>query len=240
MINKLWTQICLKNSYCASVSIVLLFASAFSFADSLEERFAGIYKNKMWGADPDGLGNSGSGSSATAAKPYLDLINTFIRNNNIKSILDIGCGDGRITSFLELEGVNYLGIDVVEECIKRNQERMPKHKFLLSNALVDVLPNVDLILCKDVLQHLENNQIALLVEKIRKSCFFAVITNDCGHNSAFFKSTIVNSDIRMGEYRFVDIRAHPFCFGADELLVYDCPGGEKKVCLIIKGEKIKE
>ncbi|MBI4414995.1 MAG: SAM-dependent methyltransferase, partial [Candidatus Kerfeldbacteria bacterium] len=49
--------------------------------------FEKIYKDKVW------YKGSGSGSLPENTTTYRDFLQKYIKQNNIKSILDLGCGD---------------------------------------------------------------------------------------------------------------------------------------------------
>ena len=49
--------------------------------------FTEIYLHNHWEA------GSGIGSMVEHVRPYVDMLQAFIRNNAIKSVVDVGCGD---------------------------------------------------------------------------------------------------------------------------------------------------
>ena len=73
--------------------------------------FDDIYINKVWGVDENGEGISGSGSKVENNIKYLNFLNTFIKINKIKSIVDLGCGDWQLMSKVNLNGIKYDGYD---------------------------------------------------------------------------------------------------------------------------------
>ena len=52
-----------------------------------------------------------------------------------QSILDMGCGNGRLLVLLENKKINYLGIDNSKELIALAKKRFPGNKFIVGNIL---------------------------------------------------------------------------------------------------------
>jgi len=57
--------------------------------------FSEIYDRKLWGKKPENVSDfySGTGSCGKPVEDYVNCINTFILDNKISSITDVGCGD---------------------------------------------------------------------------------------------------------------------------------------------------
>ena len=187
--------------------------------DNVENVFDTIYEKKVWG------NGSGGGSDAHVANVYIDTVNKIFKENNIKKVLDIGCGDWQFSKFIDWSNMDYVGIDVVESVIKKNNEKFSSSniKFICENPLSEncILPSVDLILVKDVLQHLSNKNVIILLDKILKSkSNFVLVTND-------FDSR--NIDINNGDTRPIDITKPPFnVINSEDVLSFN----GKKVFLI--------
>jgi SAM-dependent methyltransferase len=146
---------------------------------SCEEVFTNIYRNGDWGgADEDAadIFYSGPGSSAAAAKPYIDAVRAFIATEAIDSVIDIGCGDFRVGQAIAACGVRYLGVDIVAPLIARNQTKFGSDtvRFMTGNVIEDDLPDAQLCLVREVFQHLSNHQIAHALARLRKYPFVLV------------------------------------------------------------------
>ena len=103
---------------------------------------------------------SGPGSTIENTLPLIYWLESFIANNNINSILDIGCGDLQwIPSLIKLlpSYVTYTGLDCVSSIIKSHKKRYPELSFIqndiYSHDFTGLEDSYDLIICKDVLQH---------------------------------------------------------------------------------------
>ncbi len=118
---------------------------------------------------------------------------------------DLGCGDWQFSRFVDWSSVDYLGLDVVPEIVERNRAQFsqPNVRFGVLAALDD-LPGGDLLLAKEVLQHLPNSTIAEYLAAIRRRYRFALLTN------AIEPEAQVNHDIDPGGFRPIRLQDPPF------------------------------
>jgi SAM-dependent methyltransferase len=167
----------------------------------MKDIFTDVYKNKKW---QDNYGTeSGPGSSIECSKPYLDFLKEFCQKYNIKSILDLGCGDFNLMRHFDFVGIDYLGIDIVDHVILKNQQLYESVNIKFkSQSIIDYVGNVnfDLILCKDVLQHLSQTNVLKILNI--KNYKYALYTNDFSGN--------VNNDVEDGTYSPIDLLKHPY------------------------------
>jgi SAM-dependent methyltransferase len=156
--------------------------------------FEKIYLDKEWGEFPI----SGAGSDPLGANEYIELLMKF----KDKNVLDIGCGDMSI--YHNMFFSSYIGIDAVDfsDKILHFDKNV---RFICSNIFdVDVHNmNVDLIIIKDVMQHLSNLWNEILLKKIMGISCTKIITNDY-HNNEF------NIDCAVGQYRPLNLIISPF------------------------------
>jgi SAM-dependent methyltransferase len=138
---------------------------------SVSEAFSDIYRSHAWGSREDRPFCSGDGSiREDAVGPYCAMIRDFIAGNNIQRVVDLGCGDFAVGSQFISPAVHYLGIDVVPDLIRYNQEHFatPGVEFRCINIIDDPLPHGDLCLVRQVLQHLSNAQILKTLKSLRR------------------------------------------------------------------------
>ena len=165
------------------------------------EIFDYIYRNDLW------KGGSGSGSTEEATVHYRQFLHNFLRSNNVKSVLDLGCGDWQFSRHMDWTGIDYLGVDVSRVALANTRSfAKPGIAFRQLNAVTDPLPPADLLVAKDVLQHWSNADILALLPKL-SSFRYALITNgflpDAGDQT--------NQDIAPGvSCRPVDLLRPPF------------------------------
>jgi hypothetical protein len=91
-------------------------------------------------------------------------------------MVDLGCGDFRVGSWLQGDGVSYLGIDVVPALIASNQAQYASHDvaFACFDIIANDLPKADLCLIRQVFQHLSNGQIHAVLRKLHQYRFVLV------------------------------------------------------------------
>lgn len=170
----------------------------------LARTFNRIYAEGAWGKDVSGKGTSGTGSTLAITREYRAYVEDFVRKHNVRSVVDAGCGDWSFSSAIDWGNASYLGVDIASDVIAavRRRHETDKIKFQVGN-ISDELPAADLLISKDVLQHLSN---ALVHEFIRNNLRpgkykWAILTNDRGSD---------NRDITSGGYRSIDLAAPPF------------------------------
>ncbi|OGO06859.1 MAG: hypothetical protein A2Y92_03790 [Chloroflexi bacterium RBG_13_57_8] len=109
-----------------------------------------------------GKGNSGSGSSGRLAGFKAAIINQFVKENNIKTVIEFGCGDGSQLSLADYP--EYTGLDVSPTAIKLCREKFSgdnsKKFYLLESAAENAgLSPADLALSLDVIYHLTEEEV---------------------------------------------------------------------------------
>ena len=128
----------------------------------MKNEFTNIYEKELWGR---GKG-SGAGSRPKFNAPYITFLENFLRDNNIKSVIDFGCGDWQFSQYIDWGNVNYLGLDVVDSVIENNKKQFPKYSFISDTTVFPYLENRELILIKDVIMHWPNEEIISFLDKL--------------------------------------------------------------------------
>ncbi|MCP4397973.1 MAG: methyltransferase domain-containing protein [bacterium] len=140
-----------------------------SFSNDRESIFNEIYDKHMWGGLKKGF-YSGRGSEDYNTREYIEFVNNFISTKNISKIVDFGCGDFRVGGKINLKNLNYVGIDIVDKLIKSNNKMFKENnvEFIKKDIVDDELPDGDLCLIRQVLQHLSNEDIKQVLLKLKK------------------------------------------------------------------------
>jgi len=165
--------------------------------------FADIYKKKIW----HNYGSvSGDGSTLEMTNVLIQKLPLLLEKYNIKSILDIPCGDFSWMSRLSMNEINYIGADIVLELIEKNSANFANREnceFRNIDICSDPLPEVDMIFCRDCLVHLSNKNIFRALQNIKKSNIkYLMMTTFPNHNRNFNMLT--------GAWRPINFEKKPF------------------------------
>ena len=164
----------------------------------LKETFTATYQENIWGGSK-GEHYSGTGSDNLIAEKYSQEITEFIKKHNIKRVLDLGCGDFRVASKIVTSGVDYTGVDIVDDVIQSNNKQYGNEqvRFKCLDITKDPLPSAELCLVRQVLQHLSNAEILLVLENLAQQNYsFILITEHIPAGEV----TVPNQDISHGPY----------------------------------------
>ena len=153
---------------------------------------------------------SGPGSNLNYTSDMSRELEKFFAEKNIKTILDIGCGDFIWMNLLLNKYYNYdkyLGLDIVDELIKNNNLKYSNDKisFKTFDLVKDEIPKgFDIILIRDVFIHLKNEQIVNFLNLLKNLDikFFGVTSTP---------SLKKNNELKaVGRYRDINIEIEPF------------------------------
>jgi SAM-dependent methyltransferase len=88
------------------------------------------------------------------------LLLEFLRQISFQECLDVGCGNGEIPLLMKAEypGLGkYVGVDLSPVAVQKNRSLVPNGEFQVLDIEQGVLPTrFELIICCEVIEHLEN------------------------------------------------------------------------------------
>lgn len=173
--------------------------------ENVGDRFAQIYQDGVWQRGKSDVPLSGEGSSLIATQKLRAGLPELLRFLEVERLLDLGCGDFTWMSHVDLAGIDYIGADIVSGVIENNRQRFqrPGRQFIVANGIAGPLPSVDAVLCREVLFHLSfADAKSLLGTALQTGAKHFLLTTD--------SATSVNSDIRTGHFRALNLLAAPF------------------------------
>ena len=172
---------------------------------SEKERFTSFYQNSYW-KPVIGGSLSGSGSTKEATNMIKSGLEKLISEYCISSMLDIPCGDWYWMKDTDLQGLQYIGGDIVSEIVVSNNKNFSTEKiqFLEIDIINDKLPKVDLVFVRDCFVHLEDDDIVKALKNIASSgSKYLVSTTYSDHKK---NGRIVNKD----RWRKLNLTKPPF------------------------------
>lgn len=141
-----------------------------------EETFTYIYDNKVWGE------GSGGGSNIENNNEYINFLEDFFQDHNIKSVVDFGCGDWQFSRYIDWSGIEYIGVDCVASVVNENNSKFNNtvNISFYHNHTLNPIGKADLLILKDVLQHWTDDAIINFLNPILKNFKYILITNSKG------------------------------------------------------------
>jgi len=198
---------------------------------NVEERFTIIYKKKLWGKNLESV--SGPGSSLKYTYNLRKELPNIFHKFNIKSILDAPCGDfnwmRKMKKIMNDFKISYIGGDIVKELVDKNNliYSQKSISFLYLDIRFSVLPDADLLICRDCLFHFSFNDAFLFLNNfLRSNIKYLLTSNHINRNK--FK----NKDITTGDFKLIDLFSSPYNFPRQKLYSikdYNLPHPEREM-----------
>ncbi len=131
--------------------------------------FHKVYADKSWGGDGISRFYSGEGSRGEVASVYIDRMAAVLQQYRAElgrplQIVDLGCGDFAVGKALvaQVPDARYVGCDIVPALVAHNNASYgdDRVRFRHLDIVSDPLPEGDVCLARQVLQHLSNDEIS--------------------------------------------------------------------------------
>jgi hypothetical protein len=184
---------------------------------SRRDAFTTVYKERLFGDLPGEKFYSGNGSTGHFADVYCKLVEELVQEKGIRSLVDLGCGDFRIGSRLAPLVEKYIGIDIVPDLIEHNRANHGSERasFVCLDIVDGPLPAGDLCLLRQVLQHLNNAEIATVLKKLTNYKWVLITENVSAEGIKFPNVDHVHGpDTRLVEGSGVFVTEPPFSIAA--------------------------
>jgi hypothetical protein len=150
---------------------------------SLRDAFDEVYKQRMW---KQGDADSGVGSEGLPAERYISLVKEYAASHRLRTVVDGGCGDFRVGSQLAPNFERYTALDVSPHIVALNNQRYAdlvrkNVTFATADMTAATFPHADLVLIRQVLQHLTNAQIGKILANLFASDWRRVLITESVH-----------------------------------------------------------
>jgi|SaaInlStandDraft_3_1057020.scaffolds.fasta_scaffold47924_2 hypothetical protein len=175
---------------------------------SLTNIFHSKFKNNAWSSKES---VSGAGSELDTTKDLRIGLQNLLKKYNIKTMLDAPCGDFNWVKEMDLSNIEYIGGDIVPEIIEKNKS-LYNFDFKVINIITDKIPDVDLLLVRDCLVHLSNDNILKFIENVKNSNVKYLLTTsftdkNLGHD---WRKSVLNANIPDGGWRPINLEIEPY------------------------------
>jgi hypothetical protein len=170
--------------------------------DQAQIKFTDIYDRKLWGQGAQGRNVEFTISNIY---DYVSMIEKFIRENEVKSVVEFGCGAWAHPRFIDWDNLEYDGYDVVASLIEENNQQFGADNIRFHSVSDGMkLPAADLLISKTVFQHLPTGDVKYYLSVFKRLYKFMLITDDV------IPDDNLNGEIETGGYRALRLDRPPF------------------------------
>ena len=196
---------------------------------------AQIYEKNLWGGKPSEF-YSGEGShDPNLVQPYIDVVSDFLSSFDTPLVVcDLGCGDFNVGKTLVEFSAHYHAVDIVPALIEHNQTKFQASNctFHCLDMAVDKLPAGDCALVRQVLQHLSNQEVNQILDKLSRYHYVIITEHIPSGDFEPNKDKISGQGIRLKQNSGINVLAAPFHWKvkeAKELLSLELAPGKGKL-----------
>jgi hypothetical protein len=178
-------------------------------------RFEAVARSGAWSETGESV--SGSGSSLDATNTLRAELPGLLRDLDVRTLLDVPCGDWNWMAQVELPVSSYIGGDIVPHLVEQNRATHGSRtrRFVVLDLCTDSLPPADLLLCRDALIHFSIADVWRALENIARADITYLATTT-------FTATTVNLDQKTGKpWRHLNLQVAPFSFPEPIRVVVD-------------------
>lgn len=179
--------------------------SRYLTTKSREDIFTRIYQKNSWKGKES---VSGRGSDMDETEELLLQLPLLLKKYQIKTVIDLPCGDFNWMQHLDYDFDHYTGIDIVEEIIQSNNKKYSNEKrfFKKKDCLNDDIGSADMLMCRDLLIHFSEEDIFSFLNNIQKAKIDYFLTTHFNAEE--------NSNIVTGQWHPINLTLAPYNFPA--------------------------
>ena len=174
-----------------------------------------VYQLNLWGANEMKF-YSGEGSHHSKyVEPYITVVSSFLSSFSIPPVVcDLGCGDFNIGRQLVRYCSNYIGVDIVNDLILFNKKifNQKQLEFKCLDLTNDPIPAGDCAIIRQVFQHLSNNEVQQILNKLYQFKFVIITEHIPKYNFIPNIDILSGQGIRLKKKSGLDVTSAPFNF----------------------------
>lgn len=166
----------------------------------------------------------GAGSTVSYTERIRSVLPNVMRSIGVSTLLDAPCGDFNWMARTDLSNVHYVGVDINKDhCIAASAKESNPHHYaprsktiMLLDVCQEIPLEADMMLCRDFLQHLPNERVAVVLKNFVDSGIFWFLCTSHGSSE--------NVDIEMdGQFRPLNLLLSPFGLPDPYFMIDDGP-----------------
>lgn len=188
--------------------------------EPVRSKFSRYFRDNVFG-NPES--HSGEGSTLEQTETLRRALPALLAEIGASSLVDAPCGDFNWMRDTDLGIDRYVGVDIVEELIRADQQRYGNdgRTFLCRDIIRDPLPKADVILCRDCLVHLTFDQALKAIGNFKRSGSTYLLTTT-------FSDRDANVDLKGKDiWRTLNLEHAPFNFPPPlRLISENCTEGD--------------
>jgi hypothetical protein len=179
----------------------------------LKHKFSEIYEKNIFGGK---VSRSGEGSDLVQSAVIRQELPRLINRLAVKSFLDAPCGDWCWMKETDLKVERYIGVDIVDALIEKNQSLFGNASinFICLDLAEGNVPQVDLIFSRDCLVHLTFEHALRIISNFKHSGSTYLLTTT--FTNLRENSNLVGKD---SFWRPLNMQLYPFNFPEPLLLI---------------------
>lgn len=173
--------------------------------------FVDIHDRHGWASGSESV--SGFGSSTEQTRHLIGPLAQLIADLKVRTLVDAPCGDLNWVRHVSMPTVeHYIGVDIVPALIGRMEQEFggpqrpgqPRRSFVHRDIVAEDLPTADLVLCRDALVHMADEDIWAFVRRVKRTSTWLLATS--------FGPQRTNVPIETGGWRPMCLFNPPFRF----------------------------
>lgn len=179
-----------------------------SLPTGLKKKFEEVFRENAFGGNSS---LSGRGSDLDQTQKIQQEVPRLFREFSITSIIDIPCGDHNWIAKTQLSEIQYIGADIVADLISKNNKIYgnENYSFIDLDITREIPPRADLILCRDLLVHLNTSEIRKALRNMKRSGSNFLLTTTFTGNRVYKNLPMFTQSVG---WRPINLQYAPFWF----------------------------